>query len=165
MVSIGGDFSQTFSFSLLMVASLVPLSPTLVKAMPSLLAPRIWKRLWGSCFQFRSMLYASMVVFGHQLVFCIKSFSRFSRSLPYRLQSAPRMKVQAKYCSLAYFLAAFNTSGLPVALVTGNACSGKHSFNQSGVSTEVSTTVFDDFDTVLELLEVCLTGHGPLLGQ
>jgi hypothetical protein len=29
------------------------------------------------------------------------------------------MKVQARYCSLAYFSAAFNTSGLAVALVTG----------------------------------------------
>ena len=40
---------------------------------------------------------------------------------------------------------------------------GKRSVNQSSVNTEVSVIVFDDFDTVLELLEVCLACHMPVL--
>ena len=121
MVSIGGGFSQTFSFSLPTVARVVSLSPmVVVNAMPSLPAPTIWRRfLRGSCFQLRSRLYASVMVFSHWSVFYVKSLSRFSKSLPYRLRSVPRMKVQAKYCSLAYFSAALNAVGVAAALVTG----------------------------------------------
>ena len=42
---------------------------------------------------------------------------------------------------------------------------GERSVNQSSVNMKVSTTVFNNFNTVLELLEVCLACHMPVLCQ
>ena len=61
--------------------------------------------------------------------------------------------MQANYCSLAYFSAAFNIAGVVVALVTrGFAMVNVASTNPVAVITEIAATVFNDFDTVLELL-------------
>ena len=82
------------------------------------------------------------------------------------LRSDLRRKTQAKYCFLAYFWAAFNVCGATVSLVTaGFAVVNAAPINPVSIPRSLPQCSMTCFDTVLELLEVCLTCHVPVLGQ